>query len=204
MKKLSTVSNKSPNFIGSWNIENDKLCNEIIKFFEENKSMQRAGLTAHGYDPKIKQTTDMTILPSNLKNQKYSLFNLYFNLLKDCFLDYRNQYPFLNHKFFNRTHIGNFNVQKYNSGDHFSQLHSERVSLDSLHRLFAWMTYLNNVDDGGTTNFEYYDIKVKPEIGKTLIWPAEWTHAHTGEILKAGTKYIVTGWIHFPNSDSKQ
>ena len=197
MKKLSTVSNKSPNFIGSWNIENDKLCNEIIKFFEENKSMQRVGLTALGYDPKIKQTIDMTILPSNLKNQKYSLFNSYFNLLKDCFLDYRNQYPFLKLKFFNRTHIGNFNVQKYNSGDHFSHLHSERVSLDSLHRLFAWMTYLNNVDDGGTTNFEYYDIKVKPEIGKTLIWPAEWTHAHTGSILKSGTKYIITGWIQF-------
>ena len=27
-----------------------------------------------------------------------------------------------------------------------------------------------------------------PEIGKTLIWPAEWTHAHTGEVLKSGTK----------------
>ena len=197
MKKLSTVSNKSPNFIGSWNIENDKLCNEIIKFFEENKSMQRIGITTTGYDPKLKKTTDMVIQPSDLKNKKYSLFNSYFNLLKDCFLDYRNQYPFLKHKFFNRTHIGNFNVQKYNSGDHFSQLHSERVSLDSLHRLFAWMTYLNNVDDSGTTNFEYYDIKVKPEIGKTLIWPAEWTHAHTGSILKSGTKYIITGWIQF-------
>tara|TARA_Y100001001_G_scaffold55227_1_gene52011 strand:- start:341 stop:940 length:600 start_codon:yes stop_codon:yes gene_type:complete len=197
MKKLSTVSNKSPNFIGSWNIENDKLCNEIIKFFEENKSMQRIGITTTGYDPKLKKTTDMVIQPSDLKNKKYSLFNSYFNLLKDCFLDYRNQYPFLKHKFFNRTHIGNFNVQKYNSGDHFSHLHSERVSLDSLHRLFAWMTYLNNVDDSGTTNFEYYDIKVKPEIGKTLIWPAEWTHAHTGSILKSGTKYIITGWIQF-------
>ena len=75
MKKLSTVSNKSPNFIGSWNIENDKLCDEIIKFFEENKSMQRVGLTAFGYDPKIKQTTDMVIKPSDLKNKKYSLFN---------------------------------------------------------------------------------------------------------------------------------
>ena len=197
MKKLSTVSNKSPNFIGSWNIENDKLCNEIIKFFEENKSMQRIGITTTGYDPKLKKTTDMVIQPSDLKNKKYSLFNSYFNLLKDCFLDYRNQYPFLKHKFFSRTHIGNFNVQKYNSGDHFSHLHSERVSLDSLHRLFAWMTYLNNVDDGGTTNFEYYDIIVKPEIGKTLIWPAEWTHAHTGSILKSGTKYIITGWIQF-------
>ena len=197
MKKLSTVSNKSPNFIGSWNIENDKLCNEIIKFFEENKSMQRIGITTTGYDPKLKKTTDMVIQPSDLKNKKYSLFNSYFNLLKDCFLDYRNQYPFLKHKFFSKTHIGNFNVQKYNSGDHFSQLHSERVSLDSLHRLFAWMTYLNNVDASGTTNFEYYDIKVKPEIGKTLIWPAEWTHAHTGSILKSGTKYIITGWIQF-------
>ena len=197
MKKLSTVSNKSPNFIGSWNIENDKLCNEIIKFFEENKSMHRIGITTTGYDPKLKKTTDMVIQPSDLKNEKYSLFNSYFNLLKDCFLDYRNQYPFLKHKFFSKTHIGNFNVQKYNSGDHFSHLHSERVSLDSLHRLFAWMTYLNNVDDSGTTNFEYYDIKVKPEIGKTLIWPAEWTHAHTGSILKSGTKYIITGWIQF-------
>tara|TARA_B110000438_G_scaffold49835_1_gene50328 strand:- start:352 stop:951 length:600 start_codon:yes stop_codon:yes gene_type:complete len=197
MKKLSTVSNKSPNFIGSWNIENDKLCNEIIKFFEENKSMQRIGITTTGYDPKLKKTTDMVIQPSDLKNKKYSLFNSYFNLLKDCFLDYRNQYPFLKHKFFSKTHIGNFNVQKYNPGDHFSHLHSERVSLDSLHRLFAWMTYLNNVDDSGTTNFEYYDIKVKPEIGKTLIWPAEWTHAHTGSILKSGTKYIITGWIQF-------
>ena len=70
MKKLSTVSNKSPNFIGSWNIENDKLCNEIINFFEENKSMQRVGITATGYDPKLKKTTDMAIQPSDLKNKK--------------------------------------------------------------------------------------------------------------------------------------
>ncbi len=197
MKKISTVSNKSPNFIGSWNIENDELCKGIIKFFEENKSMHKAGLTALGYDPKLKQTTDITIQPSDLKNSKYSLFVSYFNLLKDCFLNYRSQYPFLKHRFFDRTHVGNFNVQKYNSGDHFSSLHSERTSIDAIHRLFAWMTYLNDVDDGGTTNFEYYDIKIKPEIGKTLIWPAEWTHAHTGSILKSGTKYIITGWIQF-------
>jgi hypothetical protein len=99
--------------------------------------------------------------------------------------------------FLKKTHIGHFNVQKYLSGDHFSLLHSERMSLGFLHRVFAWMTYLNNVDDGGTTDFEYYDIKVKPEIGKTLIWPAEWTHAHRGSILKSGSKYIITGWIHF-------
>ena len=96
-----------------------------------------------------------------------------------------------------------FNIQKYSQGDHFAELHSERTSFNTLHRLFAWMTYLNDVDDGGQTNFSHYGIKIKPEIGKTLIWPAEWTHAHTGEILKSGTKYIVTGWIHFPISKTQ-
>ena len=196
MKRFSTVSNKSPNFIGSWNMENDELCNEIIKFFEENKSLQQKGIVGNMVDPQKKQTTDITIIPSQLKDPKYSLFNSYFDSLNDCFLDYKNQYPFLN-TFLKKTHIGHFNVQKYISGYHFSLLHSERTSLGFLHRVVAWMTYLNNVDDGGTTDFEYYNIKVKPEIGKTLIWPAEWTHAHRGSVLKSGTKYIITGWIHF-------
>ena len=101
-------------------------------------------------------------------------------------------------------YVPSFNIQKYSRGDHFASLHSERTSLATLHRLFAWMTYLNDVVDGGQTNFSHYGIKIKPETGKTLIWPAEWTHAHTGEVLKSGTKYIVTGWIHFPIPDSKQ
>ena len=70
--------------------------------------------------------------------------------------------------------------------------------MEHCHRLFAWMIYLNDVEDGGTTNFTYYDLKIKPETGKTLIWPAEWTHAHSGEILNSGVKYIITGWMHFP------
>ena len=96
--------------------------------------------------------------------------------------------------------IGTFNVQKYSKGDHFSAIHTERAGLSGSNRLFAWMTYLNNVEDGGATNFSHYDIKIKPEIGKTLIWPAEWTHAHSGEILNNGEKYIITGWMNFTYS----
>ena len=95
-------------------------------------------------------------------------------------------------------HVGSFNIQKYSPGDHFSKIHAERTALQDSHRVFAWMTYLNDVEDGGITKFHHYNIKVKPETGKTLIWPAEWTHAHSGEILNTGLKYIVTGWIHFP------
>ena len=68
--------------------------------------------------------------------------------------------------------------------------------MNTLHRVLAWMTYLNDVEDGGSTSFHHYDLDVKPEKGKTLIWPADWTHAHSGKVVNSGTKYIITGWMH--------
>ena len=93
--------------------------------------------------------------------------------------------------------MGPFNIQKYSKGGHFRNIHSERTNLRNMDRVFAWMTYLNDVDDGGATYFSHYDLRVKPKKGRTLIWPAEWTHAHCGEIVNSNEKYIITGWIDF-------
>tara|TARA_B100000029_G_scaffold91629_1_gene81587 strand:- start:228 stop:830 length:603 start_codon:yes stop_codon:yes gene_type:complete len=196
MKKIN-IKSQGAHFIGCWNLENKKLCNEIINFFEHNKSLQKPGASGLGLNPKIKKTTDIRINPNDLEKPKFEIFKQYINELHKCFLNYQNQWAFLK-SMIKTVDIPAFNIQKYSSGDHFASLHSERTTLSTLHRLFAWMTYLNDVDDGGQTNFSHYNIKIKPETGKTLIWPAEWTHAHTGEILKSGTKYIVTGWMHFP------
>ena len=196
MKKLDVANSKNPNFIGVYNIENNVLCENIINFFEENKNLHMQGAVGHGVDEKIKKSTDITVYPYNLKEEKYFLFKEYLNSLNDCYQNYRETYPFLK-KFIKKVDLGYFNIQKYLPGGHFAELHSERTSLQNLHRLFAWMTYLNDVDDGGTTDFDYFGIKVKPEVGKTMIWPAEWTHAHTGSVLKSGKKYIITGWMCF-------
>ncbi len=85
-------------------------------------------------------------------------------------------------------------------GDHFSKIHTERSSTSTSHRVFAWMTYLNDLEknSGGFTKFEHFDISFEPKKGKTLIWPAEWTHAHSADVIKSGTKYIITGWMCFP------
>ena len=199
MKKVILSNKENPHFIGCWKILNDQLCKDIIVFFKNNPNLHKKGSTiGNTINEKIKKSTDLTINPDSLKHKDYQIFVEYFNHLNKCFLDYKGQFPFLK-TFANKTSIGPFNIQKYSSGDHFSQLHCERTSMSTLHRLFAWMTYLNDVDDedGGTTDFDYYNIKVKPECGKTLIWPAEWTHAHYGSVLKKNEKYIITGWIDF-------
>ena len=199
MKKINLSSQETPHFIGSWNILNDDLCNQIINFFQNNPQLQKKGVTTgNTINEDVKKTTDITINPNNLKNKDYDLFLTYFNHLNECFLNYKEQFPFLK-TFIKKISIGPFNIQKYSPGGHFSRLHSERTSINTLQRLFAWMTYLNDVkqEDGGSTDFDYYKIKVNPERGKTLIWPAEWTHAHYGSVLKSGEKFIITGWIDF-------
>ena len=198
MKRLKLESDQI-NFIGIWNLENDDLCKNITNFFETNIDLQKDGTTGDGKKTELKKTTDINIHPNNLKEEKFVHIKEYIKALHNCYLDYQEQWPFLKDKI-NTVDIPTFNIQRYNPGDHFSHIHTERSSLNSLHRVFAWMTYLNNVDDGGNTHFTHYDLKIKPEIGKTLIWPAEWTHAHCGEILNSGVKYIITGWMHFPTN----
>ena len=193
------IENENPHFIGAWNIENDGLCREIINFFEENKNLQRDGVTGSGKNQEIKKTTDIVVNPNDLKDPKFNCLNKYIKHLYMNFKDYQNQWPFIKN-LVKEMHIGKFNIQRYTPGGHFAKVHTERSSIASSHRLFAWMTYLNNVDDGGTTNFSHYDIEIEPETGKTLIWPAEWTHAHNGKILNSGVKYIITGWLHFPHN----
>ena len=196
MNRIDIEINKNPHFIGSWKMQEKKTCEDIIDFFENNPELHKRGQTGAGVDEKVKKSTDITINPKSLEKKEYEIFNHYLKHLHECFVDYKEQYPFLK-TFVKKIHIGPFNIQKYLSGDHFSKLHSERTDMATLHRLFAWMTYLNDVEDGGTTDFDYYDLKIKPECGKTLIWPAEWTHVHKGSILKSGKKYIITGWLHF-------
>ncbi len=187
------------NFIGSWLLDNDLLCDDMIEFFERNTHLHNQGATDRGINISEKKTTDMTINPIDLKKKEYSIINDYFDELFKCFNDYKNQWSFLKNSI-KTLDIPSFNIQRYLPGDHFSKIHTERSSTSTSHRVFAWMTYLNDINEqnGGCTNFTHFNIKVRPKKGKTLIWPAEWTHAHSGEVLNKGKKYIITGWMCFP------
>lgn len=192
--------NLSPNFIGSWILNPLSICDELIAYFEENKNKQKRGATAAGENLNFKDSTDIIISPSEVKSSKNSIFEQYLKNLFSFYQDYVTEWPFLT-TFAGDLEIGNFNIQRYQSGQHFQSIHAERDSLRNIHRIFAWMTYLNDIDSnaGGSTFFSHYDMEVQPKKGLTLIWPAEWTHAHKGNVLHSDTKYIITGWMHFPN-----
>ena len=199
MKKVEIdLGNKNPNFIGSWNIEPMLICDDLISYFELNSSKQINGKIGSGLNLDKKDSIDITIKPKDVILPGNEAFKAYFDQLLECYKNYVEEWTFLD-KISERLEIGSFNLQRYKTGQHFKEIHTERSSLENLHRIFAFMTYLNDVQEGGSTYFSHYDLEIQPKKGLTLIWPAEWTHAHRGNILRKGSKYIITGWINFAN-----
>jgi hypothetical protein len=58
--------------------------------------------------------------------------------------------------------------------------------------------YLNDIKQGGETEFLNQAMRVQPEAGKVVIFPAYFTHVHRGNpVLSAQDKYILTGWFEY-------
>ena len=93
----------------------------------------------------------------------------------------------------------NINIQYYKPMGGFKQWHTERWGnqLPAAKRHLVFMTYLNDVQDEGGTEFFCQKLKVQARKGLTLIWPVDWTHTHRGVVSPTEEKYIITGWFSF-------
>ena len=62
-------------------------------------------------------------------------------------------------------------------------------------RALVAMFYLNDVNEGGETEFYHQKIKIKPKQGRLVIFPASFTHMHRGNPVINNKKYILNSWI---------
>lgn len=191
------VPQQSPNFISGWYID-ETVCDGLISFFEESP-LRKAGEVGSGVNKDFKVSTDVTVNPHD---KDVRIQNYLDELGKVC-SKYIEKYPWcsVNHSVWGLN--TNFNLQKYNPGEGFFGWHTERSSMTDLNstRHLVFMTYLNNVHDGGETEWFHQQVKVQPRKGLTLVWPVDWTHVHRGITSKTETKYVVTGWYSFKLED---
>lgn len=102
--------------------------------------------------------------------------------------------------------IGQINAQRYTAGNGgYPYWHSEVFPQapynDPLHRILLFMFYLNDVEEGGETDFYYQNKSVKPKAGRMVIAPAYFTHTHRGQIPVSNDKYILTSWLLFNRAE---
>jgi hypothetical protein len=166
------------------------VCDELIEYFENN-TKKFEGLSAYGVDKDIKDSIDCYL-------EDESLTNKYVQQLRKVAKSYVEKYPFADH-YAQWGIIDSINIQKYDPGGGFKVWHTERAGPEGLQasRHLVFMTYLNDVEDGGETEFFHQQRSISPQKGLTVIWPADWTHTHRGVPSPTETKYIITGWFNF-------
>ena len=182
-------------FIGGWYIDK-KICDNIIDAFKKHEHMAVAGSTAMGIDLKKKDSKDVGVCYDNFSEP----FGEYRTNLQNCLLKYGEKYKYAN-EMDSFNIMTNYNIQYYKPGGGFKQWHFENGKVYHRHRVLAFMTYLNDVEDGGT-EFFYQKIKSPAKKGLTIIWPAYFTHTHKGQISKTKEKFIATGWYSYMGLDN--
>ena len=178
------------------------LCDRLV---ELHRACDRKGLAKRGrlgkggntiVDPEKKDSFDVVVdtLPPELADE-YGL-ERYYAELQRCLQQYLEQHPLL-------KQVGIFRVtespsiQHYRPGGGFKMPHFERSGYATTTRMLVWMTYLNDVTDGGGTQFVYQKHTFEAKKGRTLIWPSDFTHTHVGVVSPTQHKYIITGWMNY-------
>jgi hypothetical protein len=173
------------------------VCDYIIELFENGAShLVYRGVVVGNNTPDMKKTRDLKLTPSINKydtllfTELEKNINEYFNGLK-----YKKILPSIKNindsGYQVQKYLAKTGIYEYHHDSHFKTDNNSNIQT----RLLTFIWYLNTVEEGGETEFFNGRLKVKPEKGKLLIFPATWTYMHKGNMPLSNDKYIVTGWI---------
>tara|TARA_E500000331_G_C16992325_1_gene598335 strand:+ start:60 stop:647 length:588 start_codon:yes stop_codon:yes gene_type:complete len=138
---------------------------------------------------------------SDKKDLQFSLEPFYPNICKgiyECLIDqclhpYLEEFSMLKRD--SQWITGSTLIQKTKPSEGYHVWHDENSNYGDKERLLAWMIYLNDVEEGGETEFLYQQKRFKPKKNVALIWPGSWPWLHRGNPPISGDKYILTGWF---------
>jgi prolyl 4-hydroxylase len=88
-------------------------------------------------------------------------------------------------------------IKRYRAGgdDNFEPHFDSYQQKSARYLVFLW--YLNDVADGGETQFVDLDIAVAPRVGRLLMFPPYWMFQHAGLPPLSNDKYIISTYLMF-------
>lgn len=186
-------------------------CGKILKRFDQAKNTKETyqGQSGSGTDTAIKSSIDFNLLYSS-RTDDQDLVNLIFDRFNHFvtkeYLDkfpYTDLYPGSTELFFSKTFYEIAQIQEYpqNTG-HYNAWHTETGTFTMSRRLFSFLLYVNDVEEGGETDFLYATegdtfLSIKPKAGTLLVHPASFPYVHRGRTPISSRKVILTSWLSY-------
>ena len=199
---MNEVNYEIKDFIGTFDgLVSSDFCNDIINHFERvkemNKTVSRSQFT--GSSP-LQQENSLYYLINErdqiLISQNTSILKDFNKAINTVAETYRKKYPVLNEVARHQLSY-DVKIQKTMPGEGYHQWHCERDGVTRARRLLLVMLYLNDVKEGGETEWLYQRKRIEPKQGRIVICPSSFTHFHRGNPPLSGPKYMINGWVEY-------
>ncbi len=170
-------------------------CKTFIDWFWNNKNIHTEGKVYNVANPESVVNLEAKIATQAYPNPSDPISHLISRIVFSGYEKYSNIKP-------TPQGLGGlcataYSIRVYPKGIGKFLPHADQSAGGNVTRLFAFILYLNDVDEGGETEFPDFNYKCKPEEGKLLIFPCNYLFRHQGNTPISDDKYIVTAFINF-------
>ena len=168
----------------------NRVCDYLIDLFDTNKSLHER------YDNNDKPN----FTQFNITKHKDNFLQIHDHIIQvslSCLEKYKkavSETSFWPKKYM----FEEFRIKYYNEGGHDQfDTHIDSGNIETSKRFFIFFYYLNDVEDGGETEFTNTTLKVKPKTGRIIMFPPFWMFPHKGNPVTKGQKYLLSSYLHY-------
>ncbi len=169
------------------------LCHAVVERFHADDRKTPGRVYRHGEalgeDAAVKHSWDLEIRDEGAWRD---IFRAIHPRAHACIGHYLSRSPVL--QSFELQATG-YKIQMYPRGAGFFRWHADATGRGVQSRQAAMILYLNDVAEGGETEFFHQGLKFAPRAGQLLLFPAAWTHMHRGAVPVSGDKLVVQTFV---------
>lgn len=175
----------------------DEWCDLIVEWFNTNKEYQRPGRVVNNNDDQT-VVEEVKVATQSIVPFGTPMFDL---MTEICHMSYDSYLNVVERAPIEDVYFRDYSVRVYEKNVGFFKPHVDQHAGGTVYRLFAIILYLNDVNEGGETEFGTLNKKVKPEKGKVLMFPCNFLYPHHANIPISDPKYIATAFLNFKSID---
>ena len=86
-------------------------------------------------------------------------------------------------------------IRHYKQNEDYYHWHIDTGPLSQCQIHLTFLYYLNDIEEGGETEFKYQKKTFKPKAGNVLIFPANWMYVHRGVQPRSDDKYVLSTFM---------
>lgn len=190
---------KIEDFLGTFdNFVAPETCDQLIALFEKESQIKKTFNRKESENASnfFKDDEQFYLTRDHLGGLGQESIQQVLSIIREVATIYLNQTDMLRFIGCKELHLSVNKIQKTLPSQGYHMWHVERAYSQACSRVLVYTVYLNDIFNGGETEFLYQKKRISAKKGRICIFPAHFPYVHRGNPPLDEVKYILTSWLH--------